>query len=106
VRIDEHIGELQVIVPSNLPVVIDAVVDHGEVAGPRASAVNDLDGGHQEAHLSSVPAGAAPALELAVHLDYGQVTVTQYDCATSSARSTGLDTTRRTGGTDAAPACP
>jgi phage shock protein PspC (stress-responsive transcriptional regulator) len=106
VRIDEHIGELQVIVPSNLPVVLDAVVDVGEIAGPRASAVNDLAGGHQEAHLTSVPAGAAPALELDVHLDYGQIVITQYDCATSSPRSTGLDTTRRIGGTDAAPACP
>jgi phage shock protein PspC (stress-responsive transcriptional regulator) len=105
VRVDERIGELQVIVPSSIPVVIDADVDHGEVDGPRSSAVNDLDGAHQEAHLSSVPSGSTPALVLDLHLDYGQITVTQYDCATSSPRSTGLDTTRRTGGIDA-PACP
>jgi phage shock protein PspC (stress-responsive transcriptional regulator) len=106
VHIDEHIGELQVIVPSTMPVVIDAEVDHGEVAGPRSSVVNDLSSGRQEAHLSSVPAGGTPALVLEVDLDYGQITITRYDCATSSPRSTGLETDRRMGGTDAAPACP
>jgi hypothetical protein len=106
VHIEQHIGELQVIVPSTMPVVIDAEVDHGEVAGPRSSVVDDLSGGRQEAHLSSVPVGGAPALVLDVDLDYGQITITRYDCATSSPRSTGLDTDRRMGGTDAAPACP
>jgi phage shock protein PspC (stress-responsive transcriptional regulator) len=106
VRIDEHVGALQVIVPSTMPVTIDAQVDHGEVAGPRPSVVNDLSGGSQEAHLSSVPAGGAPALVLDIHLDYGQIAITQYECGTQSAASTGLDTTRMIGGSDAAPACP
>ena len=106
VHIDEHIGELQVIVPSTMPVVVNAQVDHGEIAGPRSSAKNDLNGGDQEAHLSSVPSGGTPALILDVELDYGQITITQYHCSTSSPRSTGLDTTRSIGGTNAAPACP
>jgi phage shock protein PspC (stress-responsive transcriptional regulator) len=110
VRIDEHVGALQVIVPSTMPVTIDAQVDHGEVAGPRPSVENDLSGGSQEAHLSSVPAGGTPALVLDIHLDYGQIAITQYDCdprGAAGAASTGLDTTRRIGGgSDAAPACP
>jgi hypothetical protein len=106
VEISEHIGELQVIVPSTIPVVIDAHVDTGEIAGPRKSVVNDLSGSSQEAHLSSVPAGGAPALVLDLELDYGQITITQYDCGTQSTTSSGLDTTRTIGGTDAAPACP
>jgi phage shock protein PspC (stress-responsive transcriptional regulator) len=112
VRIDEHVGALEVIVPSTMPVTIDAQVEHGEVAGPRPSVENDLSGGNQEAHLSSVAAGGTPALVLDIHLDYGQIAITQYDCdtrgtaSTTSTPSTGLDTTRRIGGTDAAPACP
>jgi phage shock protein PspC (stress-responsive transcriptional regulator) len=104
VHIDEHIGELQVIVPSTMPVRIDAHVDHGEIAGPPV--VQDLSNGEQRAHVSSVPAGGSAALVLDLELDYGQITITQYDCHTSSPRSAGLETNRTLGGTDAAPACP
>ena len=106
VDIDQHIGEIEIVVPSIVPVEINATVDHGDVAGPAHAYVEGLDGGGEEAHLSSVPAGGTPSLVLNVELDYGQITITQYDCATRSPASAGLDANRRTGGTDAAPACP
>jgi hypothetical protein len=106
VDINAHIGHVEVIVPSTIPVTISAHVDHGEIDGPRRSTITGLDEGGEETTMSSVPDGGTAALVLNLDLDFGQITVTQYDCASASARSTGLITDQRAGGTDAAPACP
>jgi hypothetical protein len=103
VDINEHIGAIEVIVPSTIAVVIDAHVDHGEIDGP-PHVISVGDSGGEETRMSSVPAGGSPALVLNLDLDYGQIAITQYDCGTKT--TTGLDTHRRRGGTDAAPACP
>jgi hypothetical protein len=106
VTMDQHIGQLQVIVPSTLPVRIAAHVDHGEVAGPDRAAVTRLDEGGQQIVVGSVGAGT-PALTLDLHLDFGQILITQYDCPPSGTPTTsrGLQTTSRIGGIYAAPAC-
>jgi hypothetical protein len=106
VSMDQHIGQLQVIVPSTLPVRIAAHVDHGEIAGPDRATVTMLDEGGQQLVVGSVGAGT-PALTLDLHLDFGQILITQYDCAASitPTPSHGLQTSSRIGGTHVAPAC-
>lgn len=107
VDLDQRIGQLEVIVPSSLAVVINAHVDHGEIDGPQRSLVSDLDGGAEEITMSSVPDGGTPDLTLDLGLRFGQIRITQYDCprAGSVQESTGLATTSTTGDFHAAAAC-
>jgi phage shock protein PspC (stress-responsive transcriptional regulator) len=107
IDVDAHIGQVEVVVPSNLPVVIDAHVDHGEIDGPARSAVDQLDEGGEEITISSVASGQA-ALNLDVDLDFGQIVITQFDCpppAGDVSTSRGLATSNLRGAPYAAPAC-
>jgi phage shock protein PspC (stress-responsive transcriptional regulator) len=109
VDIDARIGQIVVVVPSSMPVTINARVDHGEIDGPARSAVTKLDAGGEEITMSSVAAGSTSALVIDVTLDFGQIQITQYDCpagnAAGSTGSTGLETSNRTGDFHVAAAC-
>lgn len=104
-KLDSHIGQLKVIVPSTIPVTIHAHVDHGEIAGPARADVAKPDSRGQDIEMSSVPDGGAAALSLDVDLDFGQIAIVQYDCPSTGAAGVGLDTDERIGGTHAAAAC-
>jgi phage shock protein PspC (stress-responsive transcriptional regulator) len=113
IDVDAHIGQVEVVVPSTLPVTIDAHVDHGEIEGPPQSNVTRLDDGGEEITMSSVTSGSA-ALNLNIDLDFGQIVVTQWDCLgprlfdprSDVPRLTpGLDTSNQIGAPHAAPAC-
>jgi phage shock protein PspC (stress-responsive transcriptional regulator) len=107
--IDVHarIGQIVLVVPSSMAVTISAHVDHGEIDGPARTAVTKLDAGGEEITMSSVLAAESPDLVLDVDLDFGQIQITQYDCPSkgAAARSSGLDTSNRTGDFHVAAAC-
>jgi hypothetical protein len=109
IKLDQHIGQLQVIIPSTLPVVVNAHVDHGQISGPARAAVTTLGEGGEEITMTSVTSAisGSPVLTIDVDLDFGQILITQYDCPISGhlVVSRGLPTTSRIGGFHAAPAC-
>ena len=107
VDIDQRIGQLEVIVPSSLAVVINAHVDHGHIEGPPSSLVTNLEDSAEQITMSSVPADAATDLTLDLDLDFGEILITQYDCPSAGAahNATGLDTSSTTGDFHASAAC-
>jgi phage shock protein PspC (stress-responsive transcriptional regulator) len=105
IEVTERIGQIEVVVPSTMPVVIDAHVDHGDITGPDNADVSKHGAGAAEIEMSSVAPGGTPTVTLDIDLDFGEIVITQYDCPTTSAASVGLDTNQRIGGSHAAPAC-
>jgi phage shock protein PspC (stress-responsive transcriptional regulator) len=106
IDINAGVGQVEVVVPSSIAVVVDAKVDHGEIYGPDGSDIAQLDQGGEYVVMSS--AGDGPAdLTIDVNLRYGQIVITQHTCpgATGTAPTVGLDTISVTEGTPNAPAC-
>jgi phage shock protein PspC (stress-responsive transcriptional regulator) len=106
IDLDERIGQVELVIPSSLPITIYAHVDHGEIDGPLRTDVTKLDEGGEEITMTSVTAGD-PDLTVNIDLDFGQIVITEYDCPTSGhdTRSSGLDTSNRNGDIHAAAAC-
>lgn len=105
VSLDQHIGQLEVVVPSTIPVIVNAHVDHGTISGPTPSRVTDLADGGEEVTLTSAVDGE-PALTLDLDLDFGEIRIVAFDCPGPADRDAGrLDTSNVIGATYAAPAC-
>jgi len=106
VRVEQRIGQLQVIVPSSISVEIDAEVDFGDISGPRRGTIERTDTG-EAVVISSAPAGTEPDLHLDVALKFGEIRIVQIECpgpSTPRHPQFALPTELSRGVTDA-PAC-
>ena len=79
VTIDQHIGQLRVIIPSSVAATVYATVDHGDISGPRSTEVVQLDQGGERALMQPDAAGR-PALTLHLNLDYGEIRLVRAQC--------------------------
>lgn len=106
IDINAGVGQVEVVIPSSLAVVVDAQVDHGEIYGPDRSDITQLDEGGEYIAMSSADDGPAD-LTIDVNLRYGEIVVTQFTCpgAAATPPDVGLDTISVTEGTRNAPAC-
>jgi len=79
VRVEQRIGELQVIVPSSISVEIDAEVEFGDISGPPDALIDDTDTG-EAVTVSSAPDGTVPDLRLDVDLKFGEIQIVRVEC--------------------------
>ena len=102
VRIEQRFGQLNVIIPSSVAVVVDATVDHGRIDGPLG--VDALDQGGEHVLMTPDAAGR-PTLSVHVHLDYGQIQIERAVCAGDRVPGVGESTMSWKGNSNAAAAC-
>lgn len=105
-EVEARIGQIEIVVPSSMAVVVDAHVSHGEIYGPRSSDVASLEEGGEAVTMTSV-GDRANDLTVKVDLQFGQIVVTQFECPVTPASvpGTGLDTVSTVEGTRYAAAC-
>ena len=82
VHVDASFGQVQLIVPSTLPIRINAHVDHGDIVGPSSTSISKLSQGGEAVTVSATAQAVttSPVLTVDLNVHFGEVVVTRYDC--------------------------
>lgn len=77
VTVNQRFGQLRVVIPSSVAVIVDATVDHGSIEGPPEVQSLDQGGGHVV--LAPDPDGR-PTVTLHLNVEYGNIRIQRAVC--------------------------